>query len=79
MRNPIERLISIAGLVMLLPIGYLLTIGNLTPEEAGIRAGLTLAAVILIRRLARIGMGVVATSMERRAAAMPRRRATDQA
>jgi hypothetical protein len=79
MSNPIDRLISITGLVMLLPIGYLLTIGNLTPQEAGIRAALTLAAVIVIRRLARIGMGVVATSMERRAAAAPRRRAADQA
>ncbi len=79
MRNPVNRLIAIVGLIMLLPIGYLLAMGDLTPTDAGIRAGLTLAAVIVIRRLARIGMGVVARSMERRAAEIPKRRATDHA
>ena len=77
MRNPINRLIAIVGLVTLLPIGYLLTTGNLTPEEAGIRAGLTLVAVIVIRKAARLGMSVVAHSMERKAASAPQRRATD--
>ena len=79
MRNPINRLIAIAGLIMLLPIGYLLTTGDLTPEDAGIRAALTLCAVIVVRKIARIGMGIVATSMERKAAAIPQRRATDRA
>ena len=78
MRNPINRLIAILGLIMLLPIGYMMTTGNLTPQDAGIRAAITLAAVIVIRKFARLGMGFVAASMERKAAAAPRRRATDQ-
>ena len=77
MRNPINRLISIGGLILLLPIGYLMVTGDLTPDQAGIRAGILLVAVVVIRRLARIGMGVVATSMERQAAEVPHRRATD--
>lgn len=77
MRNPINRLISIAGLVLLLPIGYLMVTGDLSPDQAGIRAGILLAAVIVIRRLTRIGMSVVASSMERQAADAPHRRATD--
>ncbi len=77
MRNPINRLISIAGLILLLPIGYLMVTGDLAPDQAGIRAGILLAAVVVVRKLARIGMGVVATSMERQATDAPQRRATD--
>jgi hypothetical protein len=77
MRNPINRLISIAGLVLLLPIGYLMVTGDLTPDQAGIRAAILLVAVVVVRRLARMGMGVVATSMERQAADLPHRRASD--
>ena len=77
MRNPINRLISIAGLVLLLPIGHLMVTGDLTPDQAGIRAAILLVAVVVVRRLARMGMGVVATSMERQAADLPHRRASD--
>lgn len=79
MRNPINRLIAIAGLVMLLPIAYLMTTGELTPVDAGMRAGLTLIIVVVVRKFARIGMGIMATSMEREAAEAPRRRAGDNA
>jgi hypothetical protein len=77
MRNPIDRLLSIGGLILLLPIGYLMVTGNLAPEQAGIRAAILLVAIIAVRRLARIGMGVVATSMERQAAEQPHRRTSD--
>lgn len=77
MRNPVNRIIAIAGLILLLPIGYLLTTGDLTGSDAGIRAGVLLVAVLVVRKVARLGMGAVAASMEREAAEQPRRRATD--
>lgn len=77
MRNPIHRLIAIGGLVLLLPIGYLLATGELTAQDAGIRAAIVLGVVVVVRRLARAGMTVVANSMERQAAEAPRRRSAD--
>ena len=77
MRNPINRVIAIAGLILLLPIGYLMTTGELTGQDAGIRAGILLVAVLVVRKIARLGMSVVAASMERQAAEVPQRRAGD--
>ena len=76
MRNPINRLVAILGLVMLGAIGYQVALGELALETAAIRAGVTLLAVVAVRRLGRIGMSLLADSMERQAPA-PRRRVDD--
>ena len=77
MRNPLNRLIAGLGLVMLGAIAYLVVTGALTVPEAGVRAGITLGAVIVLRKLGRAGIGMLAGSMERMAVETPRRRTED--
>jgi len=76
MVNPVSRITGILGLMMMGAIAYQTVLGQITLMEAGNRAGITLVVVILVRRLGRFGMSVLAVSMEREAA-QPRRRAED--
>ncbi len=76
MANPVSRVTGALGLLMLGAIAYQLVIGQVTLVAAGGRAAMTLAAVILVRRLGRFGMDALAGAMEREAADH-RRRSTD--
>jgi hypothetical protein len=76
--NPINRLAALLGLIVLTPVAYLTATGALDPVDAAIRAGITLAAVVVIRTLGRLGLSLLANSMDRQAVAgSPRRRVTD--
>ncbi len=77
--NPINRLAALIGLVTLTPIAYGVATGSLDMVDAAVRAGITLAAVIVVRIIGRLGVSVLANSMERQAStSTPQRRATDQ-
>ncbi len=76
--NPINRLAALLGLVAVGLIAYGVTTGSLDMLDAAARAGLTLAAVIAVRVLGRIGLTALAGSMERQSLTQhPQRRATD--
>ena len=78
--NPINRLAAILGLIALTPIAYGVAKGSLDISDAAIRAGLTLGAVIVVRIIGRVGVSLLASSMERQVvvAETPQRRATDR-
>lgn len=78
--NPINRLAALLGLIVLTPIAYGVATGSLDMVDAAARAGMTLGAVIMVRFIGRLGLSVLATSMERQAAVaeVPQRRATDR-
>ena len=77
--NPINRLVALIGLIVLTPIAYGVATGSLDMVDAAIRAGLTLLAVIVVRAIGRIGLSLLADSMERQAVAeAPQRRAGDR-
>lgn len=77
--NPINRLAALLGLIVLTPIAYGVTTGSLDMVDAAMRAGLTLGAVIVIRMIGRLGLSVLANSMERQAVVeAPQRRASDR-
>jgi hypothetical protein len=76
--NPVNRLAALLGLLALAPIGYGVATGTLDLMDAAVRAGMTLGAVLFVRFLGRIGLGLLADSMERQAVVeTPRRRASD--
>jgi hypothetical protein len=76
--NPINRLAALLGLVAIGLIAYGVVTGSLDLVDGAIRAGMTLGAVLVIRLIGRIGLGLLAGSMDRQAVAeMPQRRATD--
>lgn len=77
--NPINRLAALLGLVALTPIAYGVATGTLDMVDAAVRAGITLGAVVLVRIIGRIGLSVLANSMDRQAVTTtPQRRAADQ-
>lgn len=67
MRNPLNRLVAMLGLVMLGVVGYQLVVGSIGIEDAAIRAGITFGAVLVVRRLGASGMAMLADSMDREA------------
>jgi hypothetical protein len=76
--NPINRLAAVLGLLALTPIAYGVAMGTLDMVDAAMRAGLTLGAVVMVRMIGRIGLSVLASSMERQSIAeAPQRRAAD--
>ena len=77
MANPLNRITGILGLLMIGAIAYQVTTGALDLTDAATRAGLTLLAVIVVRRLGRFGMGLLADSMERQAINNMQRRTDD--
>ena len=58
-------------------IAYGVASGSLDIVDGAIRAGMTFAAVIVVRVIGRIGLSALAGSMERQIAEQPQRRATD--
>lgn len=79
--NPINRMAAFLGLILLTPIAYGLAMGSLDMVDAAMRAGMTLGGVIVVRIIGRLGLSVLATSMERQpiSTEAPQRRATDTA
>ncbi len=78
--NPINRMAALLGLVALTPIAYGVAMGSLDMVDAAIRAGITLGAVIVVRMIGRMGLSILANSMERQPVTeVPQRRATDPA
>jgi hypothetical protein len=75
--NPINRLAALLGLVAIGLIAFGVASGSLDIVDAAIRAGMTFAAVVVVRIIGRIGLSALAGSMERQVAAQPQRRATD--
>lgn len=65
MRNPLNRAVSMLGLMMIGAIAFQVTIGSLGLEDAAIRAAVTFGAVILLRRIGRFGVTMLAQSIER--------------
>jgi len=78
--NPVSRLAALLGLIVLTPIAYGVATGSLDMVDAAVRAGLTLGAVVVIRIIGRLGVSVLASSMERQVvvAETPQRRSTDR-
>lgn len=76
--NPINRLAALLGLIALTPIAYGAAMGTLDMVDAAARAAITLGAVIAVRTVGRIGLSVLATSMDRQPVVeSPQRRVTD--
>ncbi len=48
----LRRAAAIIGVVVMLPIGLMLATGQLSAADAGMRAGITLLAVLGVRRVA---------------------------
>ncbi len=69
-----RQISAILGLFALAPIGLMLIKGQLSLPEAATRAGIVLVAVMVVTWLGRLGVAILARSME---AAVPRRRASD--
>lgn len=78
-KNPLTKLTGLFGLAVTGALAYLVVTNSLSLEDAAIRAGVTLLAVMLTRRLVRVGMALLADSLERQAPpSRPRgRRRTD--
>jgi hypothetical protein len=76
--NPINRLAALLGLIVLTPIAYGVATGSLDMVDAAMRAGMTLGAVVVVRVIGRMGLSILANSMERQPVTeAPQRRATD--
>lgn len=65
MKNPLTKLTGLFGLGVTGALAYLVVTNSLSLEDAAIRAGVTLLAVMLTRRLVRVGMALLADSLER--------------
>lgn len=77
MRNPLTKLTGLFGLAVTGALAYLVVTNSLSLEDAAMRAGVTLLAVIVTRRIARTGMALLADSLERQAPPGRGRRRTD--
>jgi len=76
--NPINRLAALLGLMAIGLIAYGVVTGSLDLVDGAIRAGMTLGAVLVVRLIGRIGLGLLAGSMDRQVVAeIPQRRAAD--
>ncbi len=64
-KNPLTKLTGLFGLAVTGALAYLVVTNSLSLEDAAMRAGITLLAVMLTRRLARAGMALLADSLER--------------
>lgn len=69
-----RRVAAILGLILLAPVAYLLVMGELTMVEAATRAEFVFGAVVAVVYVGRIGLEMVARSVE---ATVPKRRASD--
>jgi len=65
--GPLRTLLAGFGLVALVPIAWLAYSGDIDLAVAGTRAGIVLAAVLVVGRIAELALSVTASSLERRA------------
>jgi len=73
-----RRLAATIGLILLAPIAYLVVTGELTLTDAAMRAGLVLTAVMVVTFVGRLGLELVARSVEAQPLSVdPARRAND--
>lgn len=78
MTNPVPRLTGLFGLAVTGALAYLVVTDSLSLPDAATRAGITLVAVLVTRRVARSGMSVLASSLERQQRPAPTRRSSDR-
>ena len=64
--GPLNRLTGTVGLVALAPTALLSATGSLTAGDTAVRAGVTFAAVVAVRRVARWYLAATAGALERR-------------
>jgi hypothetical protein len=62
--GPIRRAAGTLGLLALIPTALMLIKGNVTLQVAAIRAGITLATVMILARVATWGVGWIADSAQ---------------
>lgn len=77
MKNPLTKVTGLFGLAVTGALAFLVVTNSLSLEEAAMRAGVTLLAVMVTRRIARAGMALLADSLERQAPPTRGRRRTD--
>lgn len=53
---PIRRLVATAGLLVLAPVGAMLALGSLSPEDAAVRAAATLVVCLVVGRALTVGI-----------------------
>ncbi|GIV00958.1 MAG: hypothetical protein KatS3mg014_2573 [Actinomycetota bacterium] len=59
---PVRRLVATAGLLVLAPVGAMLALGELSPEDAAVRAAVTLVICLVVARAISAGLrSLVAT------------------
>lgn len=63
--GPLRRAVGAVGLVALAPTAYMLAVDLITPQDAAVRAGATLAAVVVVGRVARWWLSATAAAFER--------------
>ena len=64
--NPVRRIFGWFGLVAMVPIGYMVYDGSMTPADGGTKAALVLIAVLVAVRLVEFLLMTVAGALERR-------------
>jgi hypothetical protein len=47
----LKRLVAVLGLLLMLPLGYGLVTGSLSPEDAGLRAAALFIGVVVARKM----------------------------
>jgi hypothetical protein len=65
--GPLRRLFAAFGLIALVPIALMVTRGDLTVAEAGMRAGIVFGVVLVVVRVSELALSLMAASLERRA------------
>ena len=63
--GPLNRLTGVLGLLALVPTAIMSAMGHVTATDTAIRAGVTLALVIAVRKLVAFYLAVTASSFER--------------
>lgn len=76
--GPLRRSVGALGLVALIPVAAMLVVGTLHPVEAAQRAVVTLAALLVLGRLASWGVDGMASSLERASGDGPADRRSDE-
>ncbi len=70
MRNgPLHRAVALLGLVVLAPTAWMTATGQISAEDAGLRAVVTLLGVVLVNRVVNWGVRRSSTALVRAAAA----------
>lgn len=59
---PVRRLVAAAGLLVLAPVGIMLALGSLSPEDAALRAVATLVVCMAVGRGLTVGLRSLLTA-----------------